>query len=54
MMKKLKKSGSHLSMENLGLEEEEDDAERGSDEKQAPLLQAESEHVTLHPVYVLQ
>lgn len=52
---KLKKSGSHLSMENLGLriDVDEDEAERGSDEKVPPLIQVGSEHVTLHPVYVL-
>jgi hypothetical protein len=65
-MKKMKKVGSYLSMENLGDddnddEEEDDDSENNNvSRKQSQLsvekneLRLDSENVVLYPIYVLE
>lgn len=55
-MKKMRKSGSYLSMENLEIEgeqslsEDDDPPKRGKDCKQ---LKFDHESITLHPIYIL-
>lgn len=64
MMKKIRKSGSYLSMENLDLngddveedEEEEPEKKNGKNNQNndLPSLRLDSENLTFHPVYILE
>lgn len=61
MMKKIKKSGSYLSMENLGFDDHNSSSEEEEEVKvnnngihQSDLEALEEENVELHPIFILQ